>query len=195
VTGTESAATSPSRTCAHCKARRAKHSAAPAVHAVHAVPHATCRATIRATAAADLTIHSGAFQVRNVFRQFAPLHAAPIASRPHRTGLSGQWHGYRYRTGGIRLAMNDPAACANRRAELHPNGSAPRHAAHRRHRAWQTMGNRRLPNRAREGESITRAGATNDRQNGDSVPRTSRVSCSDTRRAKRTRGAMRPATR
>ena len=35
--------------------------------------------------------------------------------------------------------------------------------------------NRRLPLRAREGESITWTGATKDRQNGDSVSRTSRA--------------------
>ena len=50
-------------------------------------------------------------------------------------------------------------------------------------------GNRRLPQRAREGESITRTGATKNRQNGDSVSRTSPALCNGRRCAERTRGS------
>src|ERR1700722_12672654 len=56
-------------------------------------------------------------------------------------------------------------------------------------------GNRRLPQRAREGESISRTGATKDRQNGDSVSRTSRVLCNGTRCAERLGEAIRLADR
>jgi hypothetical protein len=190
VTGTGSAATFPFRTCARCKARRTKGSAAPG-----GTCSTTCGATIRVTIAAALAINSGAFHVRNVLRQFTPPYVTSIAERPNRTGVSGQWHGYRYRTGGIRPAMNEPAACANRRAELHSNGSAPRHTAHRRHRAWQTH---RQPAfaRPREGGGLNQTGRSQIM-----IGRTVTVPCpscalyGDTRRARRTRGAMRPTTR